>query len=458
LQTPAADNLADGNAGITIAQDTGRAVPGASPRWQSIVIQNPVNTGVPSPGKDINGERSSRIADRRRDCVICSQVKESQGMTTAKDRLRVKTGQTVSADEKEAVGEIFSMIHQPDMEAVIFFNSSSYDLVRLGTELKSTFACTLIGCTTAGEISPKGYQDGGIVAASLSSSELKVHSHLLPDLSRSGSAEIKKIADGLRQDLTFSPLFDRDKMFGFLLIDGLCVLEEQIVSLLYNQLDGVSIIGGSAGDGLRFGETQVYRDGRFVSDAALFTLFETSLPFYVFNTQHFKPTQKKLVITGADPARRIVTEINADPAAIEYARILGLPLAELNPQVFSKYPLMLKIGDSWYVRSIQKVNPDMSLSFFCAIDVGLVLTVARGEDLVADLKVQLDTVSQAMADTRLIVGCDCILRKLELIEKGLLKDVAALLHPTRFIGFSTYGEQCDSVHVNQTLTGFAIGG
>ena len=113
-------------------------------------------------------------------------------MATAADRLRVKTGQTVSTDEKEAVGEIFSMIHQPDMEAVIFFSSSNYDLVRLGTELKNAFACTLIGCTTAGEISPKGYQDGGIVAASISSSELKVHSRLLPALSRSGSAEIKK--------------------------------------------------------------------------------------------------------------------------------------------------------------------------------------------------------------------------------------------------------------------------
>ena len=31
-----------------------------------------------------------------------------------------------------------------------------------------------------------------------------------------------------------------------------------------------------------------------------------------------------MVVTGADPARRIVTEINAEPAALEYARMVGL--------------------------------------------------------------------------------------------------------------------------------------
>jgi hypothetical protein len=39
-----------------------------------------------------------------------------------------------------------------------------------------------------------------------------------------------------------------------------------------------------------------------------------------------------------------------------------------------------------------------------------------------------------------------------------MKDIQDLLKRTKLIGFSTYGEQCDFVHVNQTLTGVAIGG
>jgi hypothetical protein len=373
------------------------------------------------------------------------------------ERLRIKTGETSCRDEEEAVQELFAKVYQPDMEAVIFFCSSMYNLDKLGTELKKNFLCPLIGCTTAGEISSKGYQEGGIVGVSLSSPDLKLHSRFISSLDRFSLSEAHKVTDEIRKELSLFATFDKEKMFGFLMIDGLSIMEEQIISFLYNQLDGISIIGGSAGDDLKFKETKVYWDGRFVSNAAVFTLFETTLPFYVFKTQHFKPTEKKLVITGADPFRRIVTEINAEPAAQEFARILGLPITDLNPMVFSKYPLMLKIGDHWYVRSIQKVNEDESLSFFCAIDVGLVLTVAQGDDIVSDLKNELESISHEIPKLKLIIGCDCILRKLEILEKGLLNDMGNLLNKLNFVGFSTYGEQYDSVHVNQTLTGIAIG-
>jgi hypothetical protein len=373
------------------------------------------------------------------------------------ERLKIKLGETSCPNEKEAVQELFSKVYQPDMEAVIFFCSSMYNLDKLGIELKKKFFCSLIGCTTAGEISPKGYQKGGIVGVSLSSRDLKLHTRLISSLDRFSLSEAQRITDEIRKELSFSVTFDKEKMFGFLMIDGLSIMEEQVISFLYNQLDGISIVGGSAGDDLRFNETKIYWDGCFLSDAAVFTLFETILPFYVFKTQHFKPTEKKLVITGADPFRRIVTEINAEPAAKEFARILGLPITELNPMVFSKYPLMLKLGDHWYVRSIQKVNEDESLSFFCAIDVGLVLTVAQGDDLVSDLKDELESICCRIPEPKLIIGFDCILRKLEILEKDLLKDVGNLLNKLNFVGFSTYGEQYDSVHVNQTLTGVAIG-
>lgn len=379
-------------------------------------------------------------------------------MITGIDRLRVKIGETVCRNEEEAVQELFSKIYQPDMESVIFFSSSMYDLVKLGIQLKHRFPCPMIGCTTSGEISPKGYQEQGIVGVSLSSSELKLHSRLIFPLDRISLSAAHTVAEEIRKELVLAAGFDKDKMFGLLMIDGLSILEEQVISFLYNQLDGISIIGGSAGDDLRFRETRVYWDGEFVSNAAVFTVFETTLPFYLFNTQHFKPTEKKLVITGADPSRRIVTEINAEPAAREFARILGLPITDLNPMVFSKYPVMLKIGDHWYVRSIQKVNEDGSRSFFCAIDVGLVLTVAQGDDLVTGLKNELDRISTAIPGPKLIIGCDCILRRLEILEKGLMGEVADLLKQANFIGFSTYGEQYDSVHVNQTMTGVAIGG
>jgi hypothetical protein len=46
-------------------------------------------------------------------------------------------------------------------------------------------------------------------------------------------------------------------------------------------------------------------------------------PLHVFRRQHYKPGERKMVITGALPHDRIVTEINAEPAAQEYLRLAG---------------------------------------------------------------------------------------------------------------------------------------
>jgi hypothetical protein len=81
----------------------------------------------------------------------------------AKNRLRVKTGARILSNEKDAMEELFSKIHQPDMEAAIFFCSSRFDLVKLGKEHKKTFSCPRIGYTTAGEISTNDCHEGGIV-------------------------------------------------------------------------------------------------------------------------------------------------------------------------------------------------------------------------------------------------------------------------------------------------------
>jgi hypothetical protein len=113
---------------------------------------------------------------------------------------------------------------------------------------------------------------------------------------------------------------------------------------------------------LLFCSTGVDADG-----LAAVLLVRCELPFEVFGHHHFEPTPDRLVITGADAARRIVSEINGYPAAAEYARLVGVPLEDLNPMVFAAHPVMHRIGGEFFIRSIQCANPDGSLTFYCAI-------------------------------------------------------------------------------------------
>jgi hypothetical protein len=381
-------------------------------------------------------------------------------MSTARinqSELRVLHGFSANPSEVDCVREVFEQIEQEGMSGVVFFCSPSYNRDLIAREIKSRFNCAVIGCTTAGEISQHGYSTNSLVATSFSGGRINLHTYLISSLPEFTMDAADNLSLDICQELKFSTRLDPSLNFGLLLVDGMSMMEEQVVANLHRCLGGIDLIGGSAGDDLQFRETYIYHDGKFLRNAAVLGLFETTLPFKTFKIQHFQPTDKRLIITECDPTTRTVTAINGGPAAVEYAAAVGLEINELTPMIFAAHPVMLSIGGEFYIRSIQRVNADNSLTFYCAIDNGLVLRVASGIDFVKTLEQQLLKLRQSMPSLKLILGCDCILRKLEILEKGLEQEVVCLLNQYNFIGFSTYGEQFNSVHVNQTLTGVAIG-
>jgi hypothetical protein len=103
------------------------------------------------------------------------------------------------------------------------------------------------------------------------------------------------------------------------------------------------------------------------------------------------------------------------------------------------------------------VNTDGSLTFFCAIEEGLVLRVARGVNLLENLEQTLAGVRAEIGVPQVVLSCDCILRKLEIAQDHLGDQVGDILKRHNAVGFNTYGEQFRGVHVNQTLSAVAIG-
>jgi hypothetical protein len=378
---------------------------------------------------------------------------------TGNKRLCIRRGSSTSPDPVRAATELYDQIVQPEISLALFFCSADYDREVLGRELGRLFNGTnLIGCTTAGEISPAGYLNGTLTGVSIAGQELCAATGRIDHLRNFELSHAQELVQKLILQLEVRDLrLNADNTFGFLMIDGLCMQEEAVVSVLSRSLGNLSLIGGSAGDGVRFKETSVYHDGKFHTDSAVFTLVCTSHPFEVFKTEHFVSADQKMVVTEADCSRRIVSEINGYPAGREYARLVGLEMEELSPMIFANYPVVVRIGGDYYVRSIQKVNDDESLTFFCAIDEGIVLTVGKGVDIIENLEDLFRRIRMKIGDPQLVLGCDCILRHLELDQKGIKKEAGAIFMENNVIGFSTYGEQINAMHVNQTFTGVAIG-
>ncbi len=371
----------------------------------------------------------------------------------------IRIAQSCAQDPRDAVEEFHAGVAQPDATLVAFFCSATYDRDVLAAEMARRFGgVQVVGCTTAGEIGPAGCRDHSITGVSFSAAACAAVTGRLDDLTRFQVSDGVALAHDVRRRLDrIVPGGDRRNEFALLLVDGLFGHEELLAHALQEGLGEISLVGGSAGDGMSFDTTFIYHDGRFCSGAAVLVLASTPLPFTEFKTQHFVPTDERLVVTEADPGLRVVREINGLPAAQEYARILGIDAGDLGPSHFAASPVVVLIDGANYVRSIQKVNPDGSLKFYCAIERGVVLRVARGVDLVANLESALGRARERIGPPQLILTFDCILRRLEIDEAGLHETVSDILRANNAVGFNTYGEQFCGVHVNQTLTAIALG-
>lgn len=361
----------------------------------------------------------------------------------------------VAHDDASAVATLRRMLGEDALELAILFVTASADFGAVMAEAQRAFgATTLVGCTTAGEIGASGYTDDSIVAVGFPHRHFRARATVVPDMSAMNGRAIVDRMITLRSELMIAaPGFEHE--FDFLLVDGLSTKEDELTALLAPGLGPVPLFGGSAGDGTAFRATFVSEGGKVHRNAAVLTMIRTDCPIRVFKTDHLRPTECRMVVTEADPARRIVRAINAEPAAREYARILGKDPEQLDTFTFAAHPVVVRMGGQHHVRAIQRVTPEGELVFFCAIDEGLVLTLAEPDDMVDHLARELAGLSaEAAPDT--IIACDCLLRRKEAEEKQVIRRISGLLARHGVVGFSTYGEQIGSMHVNQTLTGVAI--
>lgn len=312
----------------------------------------------------------------------------------------------------------------------------------------------VMACTTAGEISELGYDEGKIIAigfptAGFASTSLLIEDiHTLTPLPLIDQITLERVRLQERYpDLTSN--------FAFLVVDGLSLSEDALSATISPALRDMQMFGGSAGDGTDFQRTQVALNGKIAHSAAVLTLVRSRYRTQVFSLDHLIPSEQKMVVTEADPDRRIVKSINAEPAAREYARIVGKDPEQLDRFTFASHPVVVRIGAAHHVRAIQQVNEAGELVFFSAIDEGMILTLAAPQNMVEHLRKKMADLS-VQAKPAHILCCDCILRRIEAEQRQMTRDLSDVMASYNVTGFSTYGEQIGPLHVNHTMSGVAI--
>lgn len=375
--------------------------------------------------------------------------------------LNTSAGYSQAPEISRAVTEIAKQIRLPELKLIVFFAGKVYDFAALSRALRDSFpGVELIGCTTAGELSRQGFTENSVVALGIAADDFRPASavirniHSIPMLYR---REVEKTVR--RSGLDPADPNCSKQGFGLLLVDGLQLAEEKVLSVVNSVIKAPAfpLIGGSAGDGLDFKKTLVCLNGTVYNDAAVITFVKTSKKIYLHKEDIFRTTEKSLTVTKANIRERRVYEFDHRPAASAYAAALGISETEL-PKYFIRNPLGRRIGNRIWTASPFQVQADKSIIFYSQIFPGALVDILDPVDVVAKTRESVRIIKEKIPNLKAVLAINCILRTLQFKDQDQCGKVGAVLAELgQIIGFSSYGEQLGKMQLNQTLVLLALG-
>lgn len=375
--------------------------------------------------------------------------------------MTVQDGSSANTNAGIAIGEACHAWHKDFSPDILFvFHSIRQNANEVAATLAERFPNSLIvGATTAGEWFNSAHQNGTLILLGISMPDIRWSVALAENLDQFADKDADRICNDLlnQLDIHFTELNPK-RHFCLSFFDGLSKCEENVISMISTRLANTPLLGGSAGDDLKFESTYVLNAGKAYKNAAVFVLAESQLPFKVIKHQHFITGDTETIITKANIAERTVYNLDGIPAAKRYAQLLGIEVADLDVHVFSRHPLIYQHQHECYVRSIGHLSEDNSLTFHCAIEEGMILNLCSHQDMTQRFQQALKDITQAGNRIKLTLMFNCTLRCIEAESTDIIQQQASEIGAIsdHVIGFDTYGEQWNGLHINQTLVALAL--
>ena len=227
------------------------------------------------------------------------------------------------------------------------FASADYDLAELAAQLRRRGVRRIIGAVTGRVIGSDGFTASGAVGFHLPVDRFAAADTVFDDAAGITLPELRRRAQELRMQLESGPGAGMPHRFALLLVDAESRSEERLAAVLGMELNGVPLIGGSAGDlyfnplGHASGRACLLRNGEVGRGAAVLCMVASASGVAAYCHNHYLRSDKKLVITDADPARRLVREIDGRPALEVYSAACGFRRPPSDSRDFAPFPRQL---------------------------------------------------------------------------------------------------------------------
>lgn len=369
--------------------------------------------------------------------------------------ITVGVGTSHQEDSFEAGGEAIRLAFEKTSgkaDVLIVFGAMRFEHKALLSGITSVSGnIPMVGGTTAGEISPKGFSEGSVVVMAISSDELRFHTGIGKHMSRDEDACARELIADIRSRAVIedasSLLVFPNGMGG----DGLKMLKG-LQSVLKGDFE---ISGGYLGDDMRFKHTFQYYNGRVYRDAivGLLVAFGGTYRTGIGVRSGFESIGNSFYCTSSEG--NVVKEFDNVSALELYREFLGEERSARLPGVCMEYPFGLideEAGCSG-MRHFQLrcgLNVDRkkgTITLAASIPEGSAVTLTSGSrgDIINGAREAAEQAMRSLDGARpeLIVMFSCVGRKL-VLGRRIPEEVEVvrkcLGYEVPIIGFYTYGE------------------
>lgn len=362
---------------------------------------------------------------------------------------------------KAGLGKLPKQSPMPDANWVLVFGSVKRFSERIfaKTLQKRYPKAQIIGCTTAGEITPEGVMDDSIhiTAMNWQRSTLRFITRSIADMSQSHS-----IGEQIANELS-----DPDLQGVFVLSDGLNVNGTELVEGLQSRLIGLPITGGLAADNAAFTQTLLLHNDT-VQDRLIIAVGIYGKDAIVTSGALGGWTSYGPLRTVTRVEQNVVYELDDKPALPLYKMYLG-HYAKTLPASGLRFPVAVMTEDKKInvIRTLLGINEnENSLTFAGNLAKGDTIRFLKSDhdQLVAgaaNAAQQIVSKQGALTESGLAICISCVGRKLVMKEE-VSDEVFAVKRfvgqQTGITGFYANGEICSgdadahSLLHNQTMT------
>lgn len=367
------------------------------------------------------------------------------------------TQNSSEADTAKAIAQCCAPLPDQPCEFMLLIHGPNHTGEVLEQALQTVDGSRVYGCSTCGEITPAGYPENSLTSIRFSSEHFTCVARHIQGIGEFGFQQAAQLVPAMQEELLQrAPDATPGSTFALLLIDSISCAEEFVAAALGSELGNIQLVGGSAGDNWQLNRAPVLFEGHHHDDSAVLLLVHSAIPFRHYSFHNFVPTDKRGVITSATASKRLIHEINGAPALLEYARLCDLPPDKVDREHIALHPAIITVGDRAYPRGFTEILEDGSMRCACAIDEGVVFRVAAQVDYVQQMHKALGQIRDDLGSPLLVLTLECAARRQMGEQYGLREAVSELFAEFNVWGFSSMGEQSNSLNMNHSFNCLAF--